>query len=81
MPIKYTDSLKTRAIKLVLHAQSNSDSANGANRRVVEKLELSSETLRTWVRRHKLSGAPAPARAVDLDAENKRIRAELAETK
>lgn len=81
LPIKYTDELKTRAIELVLHAQANPDTSNGAITRVANELGLSSETLRTWVRRHKNSGIEAPARSVDLEAENKRLRAELAESK
>lgn len=47
MPIKYTDELKTRAIDLVLHAQSNPETSNGAITRVAKELGLSSETLRT----------------------------------
>ncbi|MBM7767902.1 transposase [Glutamicibacter nicotianae] len=81
MPIKYTDELKTRAIELVLHAQSNPDTSNGAITRVAKELGLSSETLRTWVRRHRTCGAALPEQSIDLEAENKRLRAELAETK
>ena len=81
MPIKYTDELKTRAIDLVLHAQSNPETSNGAITRVAKELGLSSETLRTWVRRHKTTGAALPEQSIDLEAENKRLRAELAETK
>ncbi|KWR70222.1 transposase [Arthrobacter sp. W1] len=81
MPIKYTDELKTRAVDLVIHAQSDPSTANGAIRRVAKELGLSSETLRTWVRNYKNSGAMTPAQSIDLEAENKRLRAELAETK
>jgi len=81
LPIKYTDELKTRAIELVLHAQSNPDTSNGAITRVAKELGLSSETLRTWVRRHRTGGAALPEHSIDLEAENKRLRAELAETK
>lgn len=81
MPIKYTDEIKTRAVHLVIHAQSDPSTANGAIRRVAKELGLSSETLRTWVRNYKNSGAMTPAQSIDLEAENKRLRAELAETK
>lgn len=81
MPIKYSDELKTRAIELVLHAQSNPDTSNGAITRVAKELGLSSETLRAWVRRHKTGGAALPEQSIDLEAENKRLRAELVETK
>lgn len=81
MPIKFTDELKTRAIDLVLHAQLNPETSNGAITRVAKELGLSSETLRTWVRRHKTIGSALPEQSIDLEAENKRLRAELAETK
>ncbi|MGC0269583.1 transposase [Glutamicibacter soli] len=66
---------------LVIHAQAEPSTANGAIRRVAKALGLSSETLRTWVRSYKNSGAMTPAQSIDLEAENKRLRAELAETK
>ncbi|MER8026881.1 hypothetical protein SLW73_17095 [Glutamicibacter protophormiae] len=50
MPIKYTDELKTRAVDLVIHAQADPSTANGAIRRVAKELGVSSETLRTCVR-------------------------------
>lgn len=81
MPIKYTDELKTRAVDLVIHAPADPSTANGAISRVAKELGLSSETLRTWVRNYKNSGAMTPAQSIDLEAENKRLRAELAETK
>ncbi|WP_417372438.1 transposase [Glutamicibacter protophormiae] len=81
MPIKYTDEIKTRAVDLVIHAQADPSTANGAIRRVAKELGLSSETLRTWLRNYKNSGAMTPSQSIDLEAENKRLRAELAETK
>lgn len=81
MPIKYTDEIKTRAVDLVIHAQSDPSTTNGAIRRGAKELGLSSETLRTWVRNYKNSGAMTPAQSIDLEAENKRLHAELAETK
>ena len=81
MPIKYTDELKTRAVHLVIYAPADPSTANGAIRRVAKELGLSSETLRTWLRNYKNSGASTPAQSIDLEAENKRLRAELAETK
>ena len=44
-------------------------------------MNLNKETLRTWVRAHKQSGAARPEVSVDLEAENRRLRAELAESK
>ncbi|WP_413456528.1 transposase (plasmid) [Glutamicibacter sp. FR1] len=65
----------------MIHAQADPSTANGAIRRVAKELGLSGETLRTWVRNYKNSGATTPAQSIDLDAGNKRLRAELAETK
>ena len=79
MPVKYTDELKARAVELVMHAQADPDSANGAITRVANELGLSKETLRVWVRKHKDSGNATPTESVDLEAENRRLRAELTE--
>ena len=46
-----------------------------------EELGVSKETLRVWVRKHKETGAGTPAESIDLEAENRRLRAELAEAK
>ena len=42
---------------------------------------MSKETLRVWVRKHKDSGTAGPTDSVDLEAENRSLRAELAESK
>ncbi|WP_226824355.1 transposase, partial [Brevibacterium aurantiacum] len=81
VPVKYTDELKARAVELVMHAQADPDSANGAITRVANELGLSKETLRVWVRKHKDSGNATPTESVDLEAENRRLRAELAESR
>lgn len=81
MPVKYTPELKQRAIELVLHAQADPDTARGAVTRIAGELGVSKETLRVWVRTHKQSGVGAPAESVDLEAENRQLRAELAEAK
>ena len=81
MPVKYTDELKARAVELVMHAQADPDTANGAITRVANELGLSKETLRVWVRKHKDSGNATPTESVDLEAENRRLRAELTEAR
>jgi transposase len=81
LPVKYTDELKARAVELVIHAQADPDTANGAITRVAKELGLSKETLRVWVRKHKESGEATPTESVDLETENRRLRAELAEAK
>lgn len=81
MPIKYTNELKQRAVELVIHAQANPDTAHGAVRRVADELGVSKEALRVWVRKHKDTGLDTPAQSVDLEAENRRLKSELAEAK
>ena len=81
MPVKYTPELKQRAIELVLHAQADPDTARGAVTRIAGELGVSKETLRVWVRTHKQSGVGTPPESVDLEAENRQLRAELAEAK
>ena len=49
--MKYTDELKARAVELVIHAQADPDTANGAIIRVANELGLSKETLRVWLKR------------------------------
>ncbi|MGP5082980.1 transposase, partial [Corynebacterium variabile] len=77
MPSKYTPELKTRATELVLFAQADPDTARGAVPRIADELNISRETLRIWVRKHKESGVPTPAESVDLEAENRRLRKEI----
>lgn len=81
MPVIYTDELTARAVELVIHAQADPDTANGAINRVANGLGLSKETLRVWVRKHREFGKAAPAESVDLEVDNRRLRAELAEVK
>lgn len=81
MPKKYPDELKARAIELVIHAQSDPTTAHGAAGRVADQLGLNRETLRSWVSAHKKSGATTVDESLDLEAENRRLRAELAESR
>jgi len=81
MPVKYTDELKARAVELVIHAQADPNTANGTIARVAKELGVSKEALRVWVRKHNDLGKATPADSVDLEAENRRLRAELAESK
>lgn len=82
MPVKCIDELKARTVELVLHAQPNLETANGATIRVANALGLGKETLRAWVRDHKDSRKAMPAESVDdLEGENCRLQAELAEEK
>ena len=74
MPVKYTDELKARAVELVMHAQADPDSANGAITRVANELGLSkkpcesgcvsTKTLATLHRRSQLILRPRTAGCV-----------------
>lgn len=79
MSVRYSGELKARAVELVLEAQANPESSYGAIARVARQLDLNHETLRNWVRNHRTSGAADPAESVNLQAENRRLRAELVE--
>ncbi|WP_157689099.1 hypothetical protein [Brevibacterium siliguriense] len=46
MPVKYTDELKVCAVKLVIHAQADPDTARVAIARVSNVLGPSNEALR-----------------------------------
>lgn len=81
MPVRYIDEMRSRAVEFVLHAQADPATSPGAVRRVASELGMSKETLRVRVRNHKNSGKSSGAESVDLDAENRRLRAELAESR
>ncbi|TGD38887.1 hypothetical protein EB834_10110 [Brevibacterium aurantiacum] len=61
LPVKYTDDLGARAVDLVIYAQADPETANGAIIRVANQLGLSKQTLRVWVRKHKDIGKATPA--------------------
>ncbi|MGH3652472.1 transposase [Glutamicibacter sp.] len=80
MPKKYTDDVKKRAVELVLLAQSNPDTSYGAITRIAAQFDVKADTLRTWLRLHESTGQRTAAESVDLVAENRRLRAEMAES-
>src|SRR5699024_7431253 len=80
-PSNTPTNLTNAEVELVLHAQANPDTAHGAVRRVADELGVSQEALRVWVRKHKDTGLDTPAQSVDLEAENRRLKSELAEAK
>lgn len=81
LPVKYTNGLEALAVELVIHAQADPDTGSGAITAGANKLELSKETLRVWMRAHKDSGKATLAESVALEAENRRRRAELTKAK
>lgn len=80
MPEKYTDDVKKRAVELVLLAQSNPDTSYGAITRIAAQFDVKTDTLRTCIRLHEGTGQSTASESVDLVAENRRLRAELAES-
>lgn len=79
MPKKYTDDVKKRAVELVLLAQSNPDTSYGAITRIAAQFDVKTDMQRTWIRLHESTGQSTAAESVGLGAENRRLRAELAE--
>jgi C1A family cysteine protease len=62
LPVKYTDELKARAVELVIHAQADPDTANGAITRVANELGLTSSTIIATSSASHQSCAPYPGR-------------------
>lgn len=71
---------KKRAVELVLMAQSNPVTSYGAITRIAAQFDATTDTLRTWIRLHESTGQSTASESVDLVAENRRLRVELAES-
>lgn len=80
MPKKYTGDVRKRAVELVLLAQSNPDTSYGAITRNAAQFDVITDTLRIWIRLHESTGQSTAAESANLVAENRRLRAELAES-
>src|SRR5699024_4240443 len=52
LPVKYTEELKARAVELVIHAQADPNTTNGAINRVPPAPRPGKDTPRVWVRKH-----------------------------
>lgn len=76
MPVKDTGELKARAVALGIRAQADPETANGAISRVANEHGLRRKTLRVWMRKHQATSGETPAEAVELETENRRLRAE-----
>lgn len=80
-PRKYPEELKQRAVRLVLEAQSDPDTARGAVRRIADQLGVGYETLRGWVRTAQIDAGTRPGttsadqqRIQTLEKENRELR-------
>ena len=71
-PRKYPDELRDRAVRLVAE-----DGQHGAIARVAARLDLNPETLRNWVNRERRQVEQPDT--VDLEAENRRLRRQVAD--
>jgi transposase len=80
-PRKYPDELRQRAVRMVLDAKKDPDTARGAIRRVADQLGISRETLRGWIRRTEIDNGDRPGATTDdtdriraLEKENRELR-------
>jgi transposase len=79
-PMKYPPELRARALKLVNQYRSDPATSHGAIARVSRELNISAETLRTWVSRAGVSNDEAPGaiadlrRIAELERENNELR-------
>ena len=71
-PRKYPDELRERAVRLVIE-----DGEHGAIAGVADRLDINPETLRNWVKAERRR--TEQPEAVNLEAENARLRKALAE--
>lgn len=69
-PKKYSDELKTRAVRLTLDALSDPATKRGAYKRIAAQLDLNAETLRSWVRQAQVDSGDRPGRTT---SESERI--------
>lgn len=80
-PKKYSDELKTRAVRLALDALDDPATKHGAYKRIAAQLDLNAETLRTWVRQAQIDKGDRPGqttaeaeRIAELEKENRELR-------
>lgn len=81
MPAKFPQELKERAVQLVPGAVDNGELITAASKRIGTELGISPNSLRTWARKHRETAGVSPQEATELAAENRRLRAELAESR
>jgi transposase len=79
-PRKYPDELRERAIRLVLDAKAEPDSA-GRNvcKRIGERLGISPETLRGWVKQAEIDAGARPGTTTDQAARVAELEREVRE--
>jgi transposase len=80
-PSSYSADFRARAMRLVAEARPEHDSEWAAITSVTQKLDISSETLRKWIRQVQVDDGQRPGTTSDESAELKRLRRENAELK
>jgi len=80
-PSTYSADFRARALRLVGEARTEHDSEWAAITSVAQKLGVTSETLRRWIRQAQVDDGQRPGTTSDESAELKRLRRENAELK
>lgn len=78
-PSRYSADFRARALRLVVEARPEHDTEWAAITSVANKLGVSSETLRLWIRRAEVDEGQRPGTTSQESAELKRLRRENAE--
>lgn len=76
---KYSREVRERAVTLVMECQQEYDSQCEAIRSIAAKVNVSTESLRKWVRKAEVDAGQRPGIASEETAELKRLRPENAE--
>jgi transposase len=76
---KYSREVRERAVTLVMECQQEYDSQWEAIRSIAAKVNVSTETLRKWVRQAETDAGLRPGASSEESAELKRLRRENAE--
>jgi len=76
---KYSREMRERAVALVMECQAEYDSQWEAICSIAAKVNVSTETLRKWVRQAEVDAGQRPGTSSEESAELKRLRRENAE--
>ncbi|MGJ0203194.1 transposase [Leucobacter sp. gxy201] len=76
---KYSPEMRERALRMLDEAKPEHPNLMTAVRHVAALLGMSAETLRVWHRRREVDAGERPGVPSDVEAENARLRREVAE--
>lgn len=80
-PSRYSADFRARALRLVAEAKPDHETEWAAITSMAQKLGVSSETLRKWIRQSEVDGGQRPGTTSEESAELKRLRRANAELK